>query len=292
MSVRGVGTESNAMPFVASDLPESIGNEHDDRPVLAQTVSIPVIVNGRINAPGDVGVYRFDGRAGETVVAEVLARRLESPLDSVIKLTDHAGHILAMNDDFVDKGAGLVTHQADSYLMTKLPANGSYTLTIWDAQHKGGPDYAYRLRLSEPRPDFDLRITPSAINVRAGGSTTFDVVAIRRDGFDGDITLALKGAPPGLTISGAWIPAKSDSATVTLTAPPYKLVEPVALTLEGTATVNGQSLRREAIPADDMEQAFAYHHLVPASEWLVSVYGGYQRGPANTRLVKPSKKIQ
>jgi len=56
--------------------------------------------------------------------------------------------------------------------------------------------------------------------------------------------------------------------------------------------VNGQSLRREAIPADDMEQAFAYHHLVPASEWLVSVYAGNQRAPASTRLAKPSKKIK
>ena len=36
---------------------------------------------------------------GQTIVAEVLARRLESPLDSFLKLTDAEGKVLAVNDD-------------------------------------------------------------------------------------------------------------------------------------------------------------------------------------------------
>ena len=39
-------------------------------------------------------------------MAEVYARRLDSPLDSVLKLTDAAGKQLAFNDDHEDKGAG------------------------------------------------------------------------------------------------------------------------------------------------------------------------------------------
>ena len=52
---------------------------------------LPVIVNGRIGEPGDSDVFRFEGRAGEEIVAEVFARRLDSPLDSILKLTDAGG---------------------------------------------------------------------------------------------------------------------------------------------------------------------------------------------------------
>jgi len=52
-------------------------------------------VNGRIDQPGDWDVFRFQGRAGQAIVAEVYARRLDSPLDSVLKLTDAKGQQLA-----------------------------------------------------------------------------------------------------------------------------------------------------------------------------------------------------
>jgi len=292
VSVRGIGADSNALPFVASDLPEALEKGPNDRPSLAQAVTLPVVVNGKIDVPGGAGVYKFTGRAGETIVIEVQARRLGSPLDSVVKVMDQAGHVLAIDDDFVDKGAGLVTHQADSYLTTTLPAAGIYFVAIKDAQHKGGPDYAYRLRISEPRPDFDLRVIPSAINVRAGGSANFNVTVIRRDGFTGDINLALKNVPPGITLGGGPISGKVDSGTASIRVTdvtPTGVVWPV---LEGVAKVNGVDLRRAAVPADDMEQAFAYHHLVPAGEWLVYVTERYKPKPAPpAKPVAPAKPV-
>jgi len=52
-------------------------------------------VNGRIDPPGDRDIFRFTARAGGRIVAEVYARRLDSPLDSVLKLTDAQGLQLA-----------------------------------------------------------------------------------------------------------------------------------------------------------------------------------------------------
>ena len=69
-------------------------------------MKLPVIINGRIDRPDDWDVFQFAGRAGETIVAEVTARRLDSPLDSVLKLTDAAGKVLAFNDDHEDPGPG------------------------------------------------------------------------------------------------------------------------------------------------------------------------------------------
>ena len=124
------------------------------------------------------------------------ARRLDSPLDSLLRLTDAAGKELAVNDDFEDKGAALLTHQADSRIRVKLPAGGAYYLYLADTQGKGGPDYGYRLRISRPQPDFELRVTPASINARAGATVPVTVYALRRDDFAGEIALKLKDAPP------------------------------------------------------------------------------------------------
>jgi len=201
-----------------------------------------------------------------------MARRLNSPLDSVLRLSDAAGKEIAFNDDFVDKGAGLITHQADSRIAVKLPANGTYTLQLGDTERQGGAEYAYRLRVGPPRPDFELRVVPSSLNLRAGATVPVTVYAIRRDGFSGDIGLQLKDAPAGFVLSGAVVPGGQDSVRLTLTAPRSQ-VNPRPMELEGRAMVAGKEIRRTAAAAEDMEQAFAYHHLVAEKEWMVRVMG-------------------
>ena len=75
---------SNHVPFAVDTLPERLEQEPNDRQANAQKVTHPMIVNGRIDRPGDWDVFSFEGRAGEEIVAEVYARRLDSPLDSVL----------------------------------------------------------------------------------------------------------------------------------------------------------------------------------------------------------------
>jgi hypothetical protein len=260
--------------FMVDTLPEAFEKEPNNSPAAAQRVKLPIIVNGRIDQPGDWDVFRFQGRAGEAIVAEVYARRLDSPLDSVLKLTDAKGRQLAFNDDYDDPGAGLETHHADSRILTTLPATGTYFLYLGDAQQKGGPEYAYRLRIGAPRPDFDLRVTPSSINVSGGLTVPITVHALRKDGFSGDIALALKGAPKGFTLIGGLLPAGRDEVRLTLTVPPQPQPAPLSLTLEGRATIQGHQVARLAVPADNMMQAFAYWHLVPASDLKVAVRRG------------------
>jgi hypothetical protein len=265
---------ANPAAFMVDTLPEAFEKEPNNSQSTAQRVKLPIIVNGRIDRPGDWDVFRFQGRAGEAIVAEVYARRLDSPLDSVLKLTDAKGTQLAFNDDYDDPGAGLETHHADSRILTTLPANGTYYLYLGDAQQKGGAEYAYRLRIGAPRPDFDLRVTPSSINVSGGLTVPIAVHALRKDGFSGDIALALKGAPKGFTLIGGLLPAGRDEVRLTLTVPPQPQPEPLSLILEGRATIQGREVARLAVPADDMMQAFAYRHLVPASDLKVAVRRG------------------
>jgi hypothetical protein len=273
VSVRKDGVVSNPMQFALDSLPEASAKANIGRNAKAQRVKLPLIVNGRIAKPGDSEFFRFEGQAGQEIVAEVLARRLGSPLDSMLRLTDAKGKELAFNDDFEDKGAGLITHQADSLLSCKLPAKGIYYLQLTDAQHKGGPEYGYRLRISQPRPDFELRVVPSSFNVRSGSTVPFTVYALRRDGFSGEIALKLKDAPANFILSGATVPAGQDQVRLTLTVLKTPGPQPLSLQMTGQATVAGRDVTRTAVPAEDMEQAFAYHHIVAEDAWLVRVVG-------------------
>ena len=275
LSVRKEDRVSNRVPFAVDTLPECLEAEPNNTIATAQKVTLPIIVNGRVDKPGDWDVFCFQGHAGDTVVAEVYARRLDSPLDSVLKLTDGLGKQLAFNDDHEDKGAGLDTHYADSYITATLPADGVFYVHLGDAQHQGGPEFAYRLRISSPRPDFALRVVPSSLSVRGGASVPLTVYALRRDGFTNEITLSLQGAPTGFKLNGAKVPANQDQVRLTLLAPPSPTEKPIPLAVEGSAIILGHTVVHPAVPAEDMMQAFAYRHLVPANELDVAVSGRF-----------------
>jgi hypothetical protein len=171
----------------------------------------------------------------------------------------------------------------------KLPGDGVYFLHLSDAQHKGGAEYAYRLRIGTPLPDFELRVVPSSVTVRPGGSTPLTVYALRRGGFTSDIMLALDDGG-GFSIQGGCVPANADQVRMTLTAPAKLMAEPVALKIDGRGVVDGKVVTRPAVPAEDMMQAFFYRHLVPSKELLVCVNGNrVQRWPAKLAGKLPVK---
>jgi hypothetical protein len=115
------------------------------------------------------------------------------------------------------------------------------------------------------------------------------VHVLRRDGFAGDIALALKDPPHGFKLSGARVPAGQDMVRMTLTVPLKSRAEPYRLSLIGHATLQRRDIVRAAVPADDLMQAFAYRHLVPAEELQVCVLGSPQQftvGPLGAESIK------
>lgn len=254
-------------------------SEPNDDPGHAQRIAPPSVVTGCVDRPGDVDVYRFDGRAGDDVVAEVTAWREGSPLDSTLRLTDAAGRVVAFDDDFEDGEPGTLTRHADSCLRARLPADGAYFLRVADATGHGGPRFRYRLRVGPPRPDFELIVSPASVNVPCGRPVPVRASVVRKDGFDGDVDVEVDSAPTGFVLAGARIPAGRDEVRMTLTAPSVAPDAPVALRFVGRAVVGGATVRRRAIPAQEMMQAFAYRHLVPAQTLLALVLGARRDGP-------------
>jgi len=294
LAIKGLTFLPTRVPVAIDSLPEYLAQEPNSDQATAQSVTLPAIVNGHIAQGSDVHFFRIDGKAGQEFVAEVIARRLDSPLDSVLQLTDVAGRQIAYNDDFEDKGAGLITHQADSYIRTTLPSDGTYFIKLWDVQNQGGPDYSYRLRLSAPRPDFELRAVPSSIDFRKGSNAEVTIYALRRDGFTGPVNIGLTAGTAAFKLSGGPIKADQSQARFTI-ASSVPATQPVRIQFEGWATIDGRDVVHRAIPADDMMQAFAYHHLVPADQLMAEVLPTPTRqqiaGPVSAASLKRAAEI-
>ena len=282
------GLVSNAVPVALDTLPEGLEKEPNSR-AAAQKVALPVIINGRIDGTDDWDVFQITGRAGETVVAEVTARRLESPLDSVLKLTDAKGNLVAANDDQEDLGAGVNTHHADSYLMVKLPADGAYYVHLGDAARAGGREYAYRLRLSPPQLDFAVYLVPTGVALRAKGTASLNVQVDRKDGFAGPVSVTLKDPPKGFSLKSSSIPPNQTTGRLTLSTALAVTPEPVDLLFEGRAKSDQGDVTRLALAVEDRMQAFLWRHLVPAADFKAFVYNpSYNPPPKRVRTAPPS----
>ena len=278
---------SNRVPFALDTLPECFDAESNNEPSKAQAVDLPIIVNGRIDRSDDWDVFRVEGKAGKTIVAEVHARRLDSPMDSMLKLTDSHGKVLAFNDDHEDPGVGLNTHHADSYLRVKLPADGTYFVHLGDTTRSGGKEYAYRLRISMPRPDFALRVVPSGGGMRSKAGGAANVYVIRKDGFEGDVMLTLKNPPEGFTSWNIKLPKDKEQVRFGMkTNLKSTDFEPVYLTIQGAARIGDKRVVHEAVPAEDRMQAFLWRHLLPSEDLCVTVYNPSYKPPAQ-RIPEP-----
>lgn len=126
-------------PFLVGDLPEFIETEPNSDAQHAERVILPVVVNGQIAGERDVDFYRFAAHEGEVVVCDVLARRIDSPLDAVVEVRDAQGRRMALQQLWVG---------GDPVLAFSAPASGDYVLNIANLGHRGGPEYVYRMTLS------------------------------------------------------------------------------------------------------------------------------------------------
>lgn len=136
----------------------------------------------------------------------------------------------------------------DSRLRFEAPADGEYRVRLADVRGQGGPDYAYRLTLRPPEPDFRLVLGNENPNLAAGAGVPVEVTAERLDDFAGPIDVALEGLPAGVSATAGQIEAGQFSAVLLLTADAEARSRTVPLRVVGRANLGGRSLVRTAEP--------------------------------------------
>jgi WD40 repeat protein len=71
--------------------PRAVVGEFYEPAANSNWISVPGTANGKIAAPGQVNTWTFEAKKGEPLVIETHARRLGSPVDSAIEVTDKDG---------------------------------------------------------------------------------------------------------------------------------------------------------------------------------------------------------
>jgi hypothetical protein len=274
MSVAAGGLTSNVWPLATGQLEEVSESEPNDSLTGADKAKVPVTVNGRVDHPGDQDIFVFRAPAGQEFVIDVYARRLASPLDSAIVILNSKGAVLARNDDTVDPAEPMITHHADSRLVWKCPATGDYAVRVSDTQGKGGKEFAYRLTIAPPRPDFAVRILPDNPRIAPGDTAVLTAEAVRKDGFDGEVRLSVTGLSDDWSVSAATIPPRETQVRFTLTAPADAVPGLMSPTIKGAASIADNEVVREAWPAEEVMQAFGYQHRLATREFLLAVVEG------------------
>ncbi len=131
---------SNSRTFVVGVKKELNETEPNNAREQAVAVEVNQTVNARINGATDVDWYKFAGKAGQRILIDCVARRIDSKLDAALEIYNTTGKRL----DFARKN--LVSQ--DALIDLTLPADGDYLVKVYDFTYAGGEDYIYRLTIS------------------------------------------------------------------------------------------------------------------------------------------------
>jgi hypothetical protein len=151
---------SSLQLFLIDQVASQLAGGTNDSPASAQRLNAPIAVDGECREVRS-DFYRVHARRGERILIEVVAQRLGSPLDPLLRLLDTQGRELAAVDDSPGLGA-------DPRLEFRVPQSGDYLIEVRDTRYSGGPRHRYRLRLGEPLPSpLPFHITPELAAITA-----------------------------------------------------------------------------------------------------------------------------
>ncbi len=150
---------SDPLFVMIDDLPSAADGGQNHAVPQAQVLTLPTAVDGLCDGTA-FDFYKFTAKKDQRVSVEVVAARMASTLDPVMRLLDSAGKELLVVDDDVSFGA-------DCRFSITIPADGDYLLELRDNQFRGGG--RYRLRVG----DFPLVSSPYPLGGRFGSTMRF-----------------------------------------------------------------------------------------------------------------------
>jgi hypothetical protein len=231
---------STPFPFNVSDLNEVPETEPNNAQAQANSITPPVIVNGRIKGEKETDTFKFKFDRERTLVCEVTASRFGSPLDAQLSLRDAEGKVLQENDD---------ADGADPRFEFKFEKDKEYTLSLRDLLGRSGDNFAYRLSIRAPQADFGARFFPDVVRVHRGGRALVRCEGVRRTGFGGAIQVACENLPPGVTAEPALLVPENPAVGLLLVSASHDAsLGHQPLKLRATGALAGTAASRAAEP--------------------------------------------
>jgi len=276
---------SNPVGVVVSDLPAVVESDVDNNtPEQAQVISVPAGISGRIESEADIDCYTFEAKKGEKFSIEIVARRQQSALDSFVRILDSSGKSIKQQDDM----SLYRLNFADSWIENwSAPADGKFTIEVRDLHLRGGPDYVYFLKVTRSQPYFELYLDTDKTLLTPGTSGVLFARVVRKNGFQGKVTLNIEGLPEAVTAKCGVIPAgKPVDGCIILAAAPGTGMCAANVVVSGTAqhkTGDDEMLDLSSVAVPMQE---TYMPGGGRNHWQVDMHTVSVGAPGDIRAVK------
>jgi hypothetical protein len=198
----------------------------------AQKITLPADISGAFFPAADVDTYEFTAKKGETWWVEVASERLGRNTDpfvlvqqvkdgkftDVAELYDIAPPMKVTSNGYSYDGPPYDAGSPDVLGKFEVKEDGTYRLQVRDlfGGTRSDPHNVYRLLVRQAAPDFSLAAwavhmtlrngdraaLSKPMALRQGDARAFEVVVQRRDGFDGEIEIAMENLPQGVSAAG------------------------------------------------------------------------------------------
>lgn len=244
----------------------------------AQKISLPCDISGSFFPAADVDVFEFEAKKGDVWWVEVASERLGLPTDpsiliqhvtgtgadekltDVVELADIPSPVKVSSNGYAYDGPPYEAGSPDILGKLVIQQDGVHRLQLSDlfGGTRNDPRNVYRLVIRKAAPDFavvawalhmelrngDRNALSKPIALRGGATMALEVVAVRRDGFDGDIDLVMEGLPEGMTAHGLKIPAGKSRGMMLVSAAPNASRAIGSASFYGKAEINGVAVKR------------------------------------------------
>ncbi len=264
-------------PEFKLDLADTVEKEPNNQQAQAQKIALPCQITGRFFPAADVDTFEFNAKKGEEWWVEVVSERLGLPTDpfvliqrvgakdgkltDILELNDIAPPIKPSSNGYSYDGPPYNAGSADVLGKFTAKTDGLYRLQVRDlfGGTRSIPEHRYRLILRKAQPDFtlvawalhmnlrngDRNALSKPIALRNGRTMAFEVVTVRRDGFDGEIELGIEGLPKGMSSCGFSIPKGKTRGILTITAAENAPRSMAGAQLFGRSKVEGKTVKRQ-----------------------------------------------
>jgi len=208
-------------PLVASNYPEI--REPADSSAPPPRAVAPVVLNGRIDPPGDDDQFVLATTPGQRLRINVQAYALGSALDGVLRVLGNGGSVLANADDTNvplpprNNQAQALTLPDPSLEFTIPGGTNQITLVLRDLEKRGGVGFPYRMVVEPLFPDFQLQVNEPQVSIPLGGTAAVGVT-VQRKGYSGPISVTVADPPAGLTVRPGTIAAGQTIGVLSLSA--------------------------------------------------------------------------
>ena len=207
------GRDTEPVRLEISDVPEHLEDEPNNLPDERVPLGAPMMLNGRIDYPGDVDIWTVAGVADQWLELRLNAGRFGSRLLPDLSVIDADGAVVAPTELHPVRNSPT----ADQILAFRPTQDGIYRLRVRDRfSSRGGPDFGYRLQVGSAVPGFHLYFENDALTAVRGSQVSLPLRVERFGGLTGPIEINVTGLPADTELGELLIPADKDEFAVTL----------------------------------------------------------------------------